>query len=61
MLRNRKITDYIVNHPAAYEEIVITVEEIPRPKYLPTPVSTPCYIDLPSEQASALSPSQQIA
>jgi hypothetical protein len=57
MLRNRKITDYIVNYPAAYEKIVTTVEEIPRPKYLPTPASTLCHIDLPSEQASAPSPS----
>jgi hypothetical protein len=61
MLRNRKITDYIVNHSAAYEEFVTTVEEIPRHNHLPTPASTPCHTDLSGEQTFVPLPSQQIA
>jgi hypothetical protein len=53
MLRNSSITNYIENHPTAYNEIVAAVQEIPRPKPLPTPVSTPYHTDLPGEQISA--------
>jgi hypothetical protein len=39
---------------------VITIQEIPRPKPLPTPASTPYYTSTPGEQASGLLPSQNI-
>lgn len=41
LLRNRNITQYIENHPAAYNEVLAAVQEIPQPKPLPTPASTP--------------------
>ncbi len=61
LLQNRKIVDYIENHPAAYDTFATVAEKITRPKCLPTPASTPCHTDLPDEQASALLHSQQIA
>jgi hypothetical protein len=60
MLRNSHITEYIEAHPAAYEEVVTAVQEIPRPKLLPTPASTPCHTDLLNEQTSTPLPSRQI-
>jgi hypothetical protein len=41
LLRSRNITQYIKNHPAAYNEVLAAVQEIPQPKPLPTPTSTP--------------------
>lgn len=41
LLRNRNIAQYIENHPAAYNEVLAAVQEIPQPKPLPTPASTP--------------------
>ncbi len=60
MLRDYRITDYIVNYPAVYDEYVTVVEEFSRSKYLSTPAFTFCYIDLSREQASTPLPSRYI-
>jgi len=41
LLRNPNVIQYIKSHPAAYNEVLAAVQPIPRPKRLPTPISTP--------------------
>ena len=41
LLRNRNIIQYIENHPAAYDEVLVAIQEILVPKPLLTPASTP--------------------
>ncbi|CZT52852.1 uncharacterized protein RSE6_14240 [Rhynchosporium secalis] len=41
LLRNRNLTQYIRNHPAAYSEVLAAVHEITRPNDLPIPTFTP--------------------
>jgi hypothetical protein len=60
-LRNKNITRYFEDHPAARDAIVTSVQEVTPPKPLPTPAATPCNTDTPGEQApTPLSP-QHIA
>ncbi|PVH71516.1 hypothetical protein DL98DRAFT_577338 [Cadophora sp. DSE1049] len=54
LLRNPNVTQDIKNHPAAYNEVLIAVQEISRPKLLPTPTSTP------REEPDSEEPSDQL-
>ena len=51
---------YLEDHPAARDAIVIAVQEVARPKFLPTPAPTPCNSDIAGDSASTPLPSQHI-
>jgi hypothetical protein len=60
-LRNKNTARYFEDHPAARDAIATVVQEVIRRKPLPTPASTPCNTDTPSEQAPTPLLSQHIA
>lgn len=60
LVRNRSLTQYLASHPTAYNELVAAVHDIPPPKPLLTPASTPHDRDLPDEHAPSPPPSLPI-
>ena len=60
LVRDRSLARYLANNPTAYSELIAAVQDIPAPKPLLTPASTP-HDDFSDEQAPTPLPSKSTA